>query len=309
MKPVQLENKYGIVIGLFILIIGLITSVDKISKFMLEVFSDNNFLNWKSFAFILILICFIIWFLMNHFWGKEYKEHQKTKFERDNYLNKLKVEENERLVDLVTGVPNMKSLELDLSEYFGEKRKAKQIQFILIDLRNFRKINRDYGFMKTNKILRMVAQSIYVTMRRNEDMYKYPMSNDSKKGFLDKFYRIHSGGDEFAFIIEGEQSDAIGFVNRLVPRFKNEFSSKTKSILGKKEKLSFYSAIVQVNHRDEYGDIIERAHDCYNLAKESDKDFALSWYPHDLEDAMPDSGWKRKNYLNARENFQVVLNK
>jgi GGDEF domain-containing protein len=245
---------------------------------------------------------------MNHFWSKEFKEHQTTKFQRDNYRNKLKVEENERLVDIVTGVPNMKSLEQDLTEFFVEKRKAKELQFILIDLRNFRKINNTYGFMKTNKVLRMVAQNIYLTMRRNEDMYKYPMSDNKKKGFFDKFYRIHSGGDEFAFIIEGDQSDAIGFVNRLVPRFVQEFSSLTKEILEKEEKLSFYSAIVQINQRDEYGDVIERAQDCYNLAKESNADFSLSWYPHTIEENIPDQGWKKKNYSNAREIFEVVLN-
>lgn len=308
MKPIQLENKYGIFIGILILIVGIITSIDKLLQFFIKTFSDNNFFNWKSFLFVAVLIFFITWFIMNHFWSKEFKEHQITKFERDNYFNKLKIEEQERLVDIVTGVPNMKSLEQDLAEFFKEKRKAKELQFILIDLRNFRKINKDYGFMKTNKVLRMIAQNIYITMRRNEDMYKFPISDRKKTKFQDKFYRVHSGGDEFAFIIEGDQSDAIGFVNRLVPRFKEEFSSLTKDILGKKEKLSFYSAIVQVNHRDEYGDIIERAQDCYNLAKESDDDFALSWYPHDIEDRVPDKGWKKKNYSNAKNIFDVILN-
>lgn len=309
MKPVQLENKYGIIIGLLILIVGLASSIDEFTKFLIAVFSDKNFLNWKSFLFLIMLSCFTIWFIMNHYWSKEYKEHQNTKFERDNYRDRLKFEENARLVDVVTGVPNMKSLELDLNEFFTKNRKVKQIQFILIDLRNFRKINRDYGFIKTNKVLRMIAQNIYKTMRRNEDMYKYPMStSETGRSFLDKFYRIHSGGDEFAFIIEGDQSDAIGFVNRLAPRFAHEFTPMTTEILGKQEKLSFYSAIVQVSHRDEYDDIIERAHDCYNLAKESSSDFSLSWYPHDLEESLPDEGWKKKNYSIAREKFHVVLN-
>ena len=306
MKPVQIENRYGIAIGLLIVIIGIVSSIDELYEFASHFFSDN--LNWKSLVSSVIASGFFIWFIMNYFWSKEYKEHQTTKFERDNYKSKLKTEENARLVDIVTGVPNMKSLQIDLSEYFTENRKAKEIQFILIDLRNFRRINKEYGFMKTNSILRMVAQSIYVTMRRNEDMYKYPMSDDSKKSIIDKFYRIHSGGDEFAFIIEGDQSDAIGFVNRLVPRFIEEFSPKTEAILGKRENLSFYSAIVQVNNRDDYSDVIERAHECYNMAKDSDKDFAVSWYPHNLEDNLPDTGWKKKNYMNARQNFHVVLN-
>ena len=38
---------------------------------------------------------------------------------------------------------------------------------------------------------------------------------DESKNKKEKFYRLHTGGDEFVFIVEGLQSDAIGFANRL----------------------------------------------------------------------------------------------
>ena len=308
LKPIQLENKHGVFIGFVILLIGIFASIDKVNKFIVNIFSDNQFLNWKTVLFITLLTAFIVWFIMNYFWSKEYKEHETTKFERDNYKNQLKREENKRLVDIVTGVPNMKSLEQDLENYFPKKGSPEKIQFILIDIRDFRRINEEYGFIKTNRVLRMIAQKIYTTMRRNEDMYKYPMSESrDNKSWFSKFYRIHSGGDEFAFIIQGDQSDAIGFVNRLLPRFKYEFSKETLDLLGKEEVISFYAAIVEVKHLDKFDDIIDRAHQCYNLAKNSRNDFAISWYPALTEEDVQEEGWQRNNYIKAKENFDVIL--
>lgn len=309
MKPIAIKNTYGAIVGFAILMLVLIDYFDKGQKFFDVLFPNNEVLNWRFFVFSVIFSGLIVWFVLNHLWQKEFIDHQKTKFEKENLADEMKILENERLVDIVTGVPNILSLEKDISKHLLEKRKVKQLQFIFIDLRNFREINKKYGFMKTNKILRFVAQDIYQSMRRNEDMYKYPIHR--KKGYdpsdeLESFYRIHTGGDEFAFIIEGDQSDAIGFANRLVNKF-DSISEKAESILGKPEKLSFYAAIVEMSPRDEFEDIILRAKDCYRLAKESARDFAISWYPDDLEKQYPDGTRQHQNYKTARNLFDVRL--
>ena len=124
------------------------------------------------------------------------------------------------------------------------------MQFILIDLKDFRKINRKFGFTKTNNLLRLICQTIYKKMRRNEDMYKYFNGEDKKKAD-ESFYRIYPGGDEFAFIIEGDQAEALGFANRLIDQFA-ALSKKTIEVLGEEIKLSFHCALIEMDSRDSF---------------------------------------------------------
>lgn len=309
MKPIAIKNTYGAILGFTVLVFVLIDYFDKGQKFYDVLFPKNEVLNWRFFTFSIILSGLIVWYILNDLWQREFVNHQKTKFEKENLAEEMKVLENERLIDIVTGVPNILSLEKDISKHLLEKRKVKQLQFIFIDLRNFREINKKYGFMNTNKMLRFIAQDIYQSMRKNEGMYKYPINRE--KGYgpsdeLERFYRIHTGGDEFAFIIEGDQSDSIGFANRLVNKFEG-ISEKSENILGKHENLSFYAAIVEMSPRDEFEDIILRAKDCYRLAKESANDFAISWYPDDLEKQYPDGTRQYQNYKTARDLFDVRL--
>lgn len=306
MKPVSIKDSYGAVVGIIAILLAVIDYLDKGKNFFSLIFPNDELLNWRFFAFSSIFVGFVVWYIMNSLWQKEFFSHQKTRFEKENLQSELKVLENERLVDIVTGVPNLLSLEKDISKHLKSKRDEKQLQFIFIDLRNFSRINSNYGFMKTNKLLRNIAQGIYQSMRRNEDMYKYPLTGMKKQAEHESFYRIHTGGDEFAFIIEGDQSDAIGFCNRLVPKFK-DFSEETKMVLGKHEDISFYAAIVNMSPRDDFSNIINRAKECYRLAKEGKKSFTISWYPFDVEAKFEKNSWKKQNYETARKLFEVIL--
>lgn len=305
MKPLSIKNTYGLIIGFIVTLFAIADYFDKGEKFVSLIFQDDEIWNWRFFLFAVIFVGLIVWYVMNNLWKKEYEDHQKTKFEKENLQDEMKVLENERLVDIVTGVPNLLSLEKDISKYLKQKRETKRLQFIFIDLRNFGEINKNYGFMKANVMIREIAQGIYKSMRRNEDMYKYPITNTDKLKQHESFYRIHTGGDEFAFIIEGDQSDAVGFSNRLVSKFQ-KFSNDSVKILGKRENISFYAAIVEISPRDQFSDILNRAQDCYRLAKEGQQAFTISWYPFD-EEGKFDEGWKKQNYTKARELFEVVL--
>lgn len=301
-KPIILETKHNI-IGLALLIgagIGIAIQWKEFQEFF---FPDYIFLNWKFFGLLTVTVSFITWFIMNNLWKSEFDAHEMTKADRDNYMEELKVSENERLTDVITGIPNARSLQKDIQDYFST-RSQKKMQFILIDLKDFRAINKRFGYTRTNKLLRLISQSIYRKMRRNEDMYKY-FDGTMPKPRDESFYRVYPGGDEFAFVIQGDQSDAIGFCNRLVDQF-NVLSKQSKDVLGEEVKLSFYSAIIEMDSRDSFDDILKKSEDCYQIAKEGQSDFTMCWHPINLEQMLSEIQFKKSNYERARELFEVL---
>jgi len=303
-KPLDISSKTGLW-GVVVLITGFLAAVLKWKDFYAFFVPNGILLNWKFFIVVVLLFGIIVWYVMNYFWKSEFEAHQKTRFEKENYLNQLKLSENDRLSDVITGIPNSRSLEMDLEKYFTAVRTGSKVQFILIDLKNFRMVNKKFGFIKANNLLRTIAQSIYKRMRRNEDMYKCPVNEVETKLTNERFYRVHTGGDEFAFIIEGDQSDALGFSNRLVGQFK-ALSGKTKDILGEEFALSFHCAIVEVDPRDTMADIMEKAGICYRIAIEGKADFTLCWHPVNVEAGFRNDQKKLMEYERARKLFEVL---
>lgn len=303
-KPIVTDAKFNI-IGFIILVSAAIGLLVKWKEFYDFFIPQGVFLNWRFFFLAFFSSMFIVWFIMNHYWKKEYDAHEITKKDRDNFMEELKISENERLTDIITGIPNSRSLEKDIEEYFSKNRSNKKMQFIFIDLKEFRKVNKKYGFTNTNDLLRTIAQSIYRRMRRNEDMYKYSAGENKKQNEKEGFYRIYPGGDEFAFIIEGDQSDALGFSNRLVEQF-GSLSEKTKAILGEPVKLSFHCAVVEMDSRDSFEDIFKKAEDCYRIAKEGTGAFTICWHPIHLESLLSKDERKRAVYDRTRILFEVL---
>lgn len=302
-KPLVTDTKFTIV-GYILVVGGIIGVFLKWKEFSEFFFPDNSLLNWRFFTLSIVISISMVWFIMNHLWKQEYDAHEITRKDRDNFMDELKISENERLTDIITGVPNSRSLEKDITDYFST-RQYKKMQFILIDLKGFRQINKKYGFTKTNNLLRVIAQTIYKRMRRNEDMYKYFYGENKKFSTQEGFYRIYPGGDEFAFIIEGDQADALGFTNRLVDQF-SSLSERTTSLLGQYVKLSFHCAIIEMDSRDTYDDVFKKAEDCYQIAKEGNSDFNLCWHPVNIEAILSENAFKRSIYKKSRELFQVL---
>ncbi|WP_336513813.1 GGDEF domain-containing protein [Pollutibacter soli] len=203
---------------------------------------------------------------------------------------------------MITGIPNSRSLEKDINDFFSANRSAKKMQFIFIDLKDFRKVNSRFGFNKTNDLLRAIAQTIYKRMRRNEDMYKYSIGDKIQS---ENFYRVYPGGDEFVFIIEGDQADALGFTNRLVYQFQ-ELSKKTVQILGEHVYLSFHCAVVELDPRDSFTDIFRKAEDCYRIAKEGGEAFTICWHPNTIEFLLSKDPKKKAEYDRTRSIFEVM---
>src|SRR5690606_18698132 len=144
LKPIVLETKHNF-IGVIVLICAGIGIAIKWTEFHDFFIPKDVFLNWKFFALCVIISVTIIWFIMNGLWEKEFDAHKLTQKDRDNLMDELKISENERLTDIITGIPNTRSLEKDIKDYFSN-RSQKKMQFILIDLKNFRKINRQFGY-------------------------------------------------------------------------------------------------------------------------------------------------------------------
>jgi GGDEF domain-containing protein len=304
-KPIAIELKFGLIIGLIILSTAFFGILVKWNEFY-DFFAPNGILlNWRFVFFIFVLGILIVWFFMNYLWQKEFNQHEITKKDRDNLKDALKLSENERLTDVITGIPNSRSLERDIDQYFSIARANKKMQFIFIDLKDFRKVNGKYGFNKTNDLLRNIAQTIYKRMRRNEDMYKYPISDTHKLNDTESFYRVYPGGDEFVFVIEGDQADAIGFSNRLVGQFE-ELSKKTLQILGAPLNLSFHCSIVEMDPRDSFNDIFLKAEGCYRIAKEGTADFTICWHPNTIEANLSKDIKKKADYERARKLFEVM---
>lgn len=303
-KPIDTEAQFG-VIGFLILATAVIGAIIQWKGFYDFFVPDGILLNWRFVFLIIFISSFIVFFIMNHFWKKEYDEHEITKKDRDNLKDTLKISENERLTDVITGIPNSAALKKDIEEYFSLNRPNKKMQFIFIDLKGFRKVNEKFGFNKTNDLIRTIAQTIYKRMRRNEDMYKYSIDDSKSKHEKESFYRVYPGGDEFVFVIEGDQSDALGFSNRLVGQFE-QISEKTQDILGQHIKLSFHGAIVEMFQSDSFKDIFKKAEDCYRIAKEGTSDFTLCWHPNNIERTLSKDPKKQAEYERARKLFEVM---
>lgn len=303
-KPVAVELKFGLIIGIVVVATAAIGTVTKWKEFYELFVPGGILLNWRFVFLVVFLAVIVVWFIMNHFWQKEFDRHEITKKDRDNLRDALKISENERLTDVITGIPNSRSLEKDIDEFFSN-RLNKKMQFIFIDLKDFRKVNSKFGFNKTNDLLRTIAQTIYKRMRRNEDMYKYSVGDVLNKHEKESFYRVYPGGDEFAFVIEGDQADAIGFSNRLVAQFE-EISKKTIQILGENIDLSFHCAIVEIDPRDSFDDIFRKAEDCYRISKEGTASFTICWHPNTIEKVLSKDTKKKADYDRVRKLFEVM---
>jgi len=303
-KPFEIKTKVGIV-GVIVLIGSVLGLILKWQDFYEFLVPKGVWLNWRFVIILAIVTGLVVWFIMNELWKIEFDYHETSKYEIENLRNQLNMSEQKRMTDIITGVPNSNMLQEDIKEFAQTKAKTTEIQIILIDIKKFKEINRRFGYLKGDKVIRLVAQSIYKSMRRNEDMYKHSGIQIESRPFWKRLYRRYPGGDEFVFLIEGNQAEAVGFVNRLVFQFQN-ISSETTKILGEKYPLSFCCGLCPLVYKDKFDDALERVEDCFMRAADGTSDFSICWHPTTEEKKLLATDAYRKIYEKARDLFEVM---
>jgi diguanylate cyclase (GGDEF)-like protein/putative nucleotidyltransferase with HDIG domain len=98
--------------------------------------------------------------------------------------------ENSATTDYLTGLPNARSLFLQLDRELARcKRDKVSLTLMVCDMNGFKKINDRFGHLEGNRVLRLFAQALKDTCREYD-------------------YVARMGGDEFVVIAPGLQADA-----------------------------------------------------------------------------------------------------
>jgi len=182
-----------------------------------------------------------------------------------------------RLVDIVTGIPNQAKWERDVDTLSSTDDPSPCNQMIIIDLDNFRLINQKYGYEKGDEVIRHFSRSIYNTMRRNEEIYKNFMLTEydvpvAIEERWQRIYRKYTGGDEFIFIVNGSQPDALGFLNRVAKDLMPVINQRiSQFILEEDTTLTFHAGMCEWILGDRPNDILNRLHGCLRKASNSSK--------------------------------------
>ena len=302
LKPFKIKPWHAIVaiVGLIGSVVGSMTWVKPVYQWAVP---KGDWLNYHLLSLILAVLLIVTFLLMNQLWRTQYEKCVEVELKKENYFQRLTASEQARLMDFQTGLPNGEQFKKELESFYEAHPLAKTAQVAMIDIRNFKQINTDFGHDKADVLLRRLAQSILKTMRRNESMYRYP--ENPIPPISPNTYRRYNGGDEFLLMIEGDQAEALGFINRLHRMF-GELSPLTKDWLGREVKLSFICSLVPFERPDTNERVLEKLGQCYTFAAHSAKDFSICWFD-ELAESRVDKADKlrRDTYKRTRELFDV----
>ena len=139
-----------------------------------------------------------------------------TKSELESLSSILEHSRQREFVDEKTGVMNEKKLIDEIGILLDKIGKNELNDFCIIhfDLEDFGEVNNRTTMRQGDAVIRVFAQTIFRSMRRDEFMF-----------------RRNVGGDEFVFVIKGNEDIALGFLNRLLTRDMVRFSADVKKIV------------------------------------------------------------------------------
>lgn len=111
----------------------------------------------------------------------------------------LQAAELQAEVDSLTSIYNRRRFDLDLQRLMAQaERDTSRLALMMFDLDDFKPVNDLYGHACGDKVLRLVAQTLALQLRRNEVLYRI-------------------GGDEFAVLLINTSDDEIAILaDRLV---------------------------------------------------------------------------------------------
>lgn len=200
--------------------------------------------------------------------------------------------------DVVTGIPNQLKLKSDIELLATGIKRTDRYHLIMVDLDGFGSVNDRFGYQKGDEVIRYIAENTYNAMRRDEKAYKRPFAGETSSDDLwRRIYRKYSGGDEFVFVINGSESDALGFLLRLKRRFDGEFTRAVSEILGESWALSFHAGICPLCPGDTFEDAVQRVEECLRLARRKNSNSRAVWM---TKISVPDAADRPRDGLAAR---------
>lgn len=207
------------------------------------------------------------------------------KQEIDALLRQVQDRDRLRLLDIVTGIPNQLKWEKDVQNLSKSDDPDPHYQMVMIDLDNFREINKVYGYEKGDQVIKEFARTVFNSMRRDEHIYKYLVfeenMDDLKKGSTNKegIYRKYPGGDEFILLVNGDQLEALGLLNRLARELMPKINDRvSKFILNSETNISFHAGMCEWILGDEPIDVLHRLEQTMSKAT-NNPDSRLYYHP------------------------------
>jgi len=198
-------------------------------------------------------------------------------------LNQIAEKEKRLLIsklktDYITGLSN----EIQFAEDFiAHLNGSEKLTIILIDIVGMRRMNKRFGHINTDKLLKIFSDSVDATMRRNERMYKRSMHSPDEIG--GRLYRKYPGGDEFYCIVGGTEVDALGFLCRLdevvIPSVVNPKANDFLGMSVARDKIafSFYGAVYELKAEDTIENVQQQLHEMLTIAQRKDSDRRIIW--------------------------------
>jgi diguanylate cyclase (GGDEF)-like protein len=290
----------AVLVTIFVGVIGIIGSSDRFNQ------TADFIFRWEFGYALLVAVIFVVpvgilGYVLNSRLYSSQEENHVLKQENKNLELRLQEEHTKNRFDIVTKIPNRSVWEEDIPNYCLMTSPARPHQLIMLDLVDFAKVNQAYGHFVGDEVLETIAQDLYGTVRRYESVYK-----DSAKDV----YRSYERGDEFLFIVEGFQWEALGLLNRLHGR-SQLIEEQIKRNCQRKDpdsdvyyRFRFRAGICPLGSQDTAGDAFSRASQSLQKAfsAEKAKGIRVYWYPETDVDQIKEA-WKRAIYTSALKNF------
>jgi hypothetical protein len=189
--------------------------------------------------------------------------------------------------DPITGIPNSKALQMEINRSSESPRRC----LILLDLNDFRSINKRYNHWKGDEYLREFALLIERSGRRNEYIYKRRTKAEPPPEGVDgkyenwnndpRTFRKAESSDEFYLLLEGSVvPEGLGYLGRLARR-SDEFEEMSVRVLGEVHPFAFCAGVTSVAPGENFSDVVKRVSECLRQAQRKDTPRYVYWPPED----------------------------
>nr|VFJ46864.1 MAG: diguanylate cyclase (GGDEF) domain-containing protein [Candidatus Kentron sp. DK] len=181
---------------------------------------------------------------------------------RGKYKEEIRQLRNKLLIDDLTGIYSSRALERKFEEMQRICRKSgKKLSVILFDIDDFKSINRDYGHIDANIMLRRLVRLVHEEARGT-----------------DVFIRMHDSGDEFVILVYNASATE---AERAAERFRKriheyqKFSGRDNPV---PRVITISSGVAEFNfEKDTFDSVKRRADKALLIAKETRNAVSVDW--------------------------------